>query len=193
MIDFSGFMKIVDVLGGIEVDVEREFVDEKYPITGKENDECNGDLEYKCRYETIHFEKGLQAMDGETALIFVRSRNAEGDEGTDLARETRQQKILAAIRTKALSSEVLFSPKKILSVWKVVRESVETDMDASVGTILARRLFQTRNIIESHILPGDLLINPPIQYKYDNLYVFVPQAGNWEKVHSWVKDILFNN
>ncbi len=193
VIDFSGFMKIVDVLGGIEVDVEREFVDEKYPIAGKENDECDGDLEYKCRYETIRFEKGTQTMDGETALIFARSRNAEGDEGTDLAREIRQQKILVTIRTKALSLEVLFSPKKMLSVWEVVRESVETDIDASIGAILVRRLLQTRNQIESHVLSDDLLINPPLQFRYDNLYVFIPKAGDWEEVHSWVKDILFRN
>jgi len=193
VIDFSGFMRIVDVLGGVEVDVERGFVDEKYPIEGKEDDECDGDLEYKCRYETIRFEKGAQTMDGETALVFARSRNAEGDEGTDLAREIRQQKILAAIQTKTLSSEVLFSPKKILSVWDVVRGSVETDIDVSVGAILARRLVQTRKQIESHVLSDDLLINPPIQYRYDNLYVFIPKAGNWEEVHSWIEDVLLRN
>ncbi len=193
VIDFSGFMRIVDVLGGVEVDVERGFVDEKYPIAGKEDDECNGDLEYKCRYETIRFGKGVQTMDGETALIFARSRNAEGDEGTDLAREIRQQKILAAIQAKTLSSEVLFSPNKILSVWEVVLESVETDIDPSAGAILARRLFQTRNQIESHVLSEDLLINPPVQYKYDNLYVFVPEAGDWEEVHSWIENVLSNN
>ena len=193
VIDFSGFMEIVDVLGGIEVNVERGFVYEKYPITGKENDECDGDLEFKCRYETVRFEKGIHTMDGETALIFARSRNAEGDEGTDLAREIRQQKILTAIQAKTLSSEVLLSPKKIFSVWKVVRESVETDIDASVGAIMVRRLFQARNQIESHVLLEDLLINPPIQYRYDNLYVFVPEAGDWEEVHSWVENILTRN
>lgn len=193
VIDFSGFMKIVDVLGGVKVDVERGFVDEKYPISGKEDDECDGDLEYKCRYETIRFEKGTQTMDGETALVFARSRNAEGDEGTDLAREIRQQKILAAIQTKTLSSEVLFSLKKTLSVWEVVRESVETDIDSSTGAILARRLLQTRNIIKSHVLPEDLLINPPIQYRYDNLYVFVPEAGDWEEVQGWIEDVLPSN
>jgi anionic cell wall polymer biosynthesis LytR-Cps2A-Psr (LCP) family protein len=105
----------------------------------------------------------------------------------------RQQKILAAIQAKTLSSEVLFSPKKALSVWEVVRESVETDIDPSVGAILARRLFQTRSNIKSHVLAEDLLINPPVQYKYDNLYVFIPKAGDWEEVHSWVENILARN
>ena len=193
VIDFSGFMKIIDVLGGVEVEVERGFVDDKYPIAGKENDECDGDLEYKCRDKTISFEEGIKTMDGETALIFARSRNAEGDEGTDLARETRQQKILEAIQAKTLSSEVFLSPKKILAVWDVVQESVETDIDTSAGSILARRLFQTRNKIKSHILPEDLLINPPAQYKYDNLYVFVPEAGDWEEVRDWIKTLLSKN
>jgi LCP family protein required for cell wall assembly len=193
VIDFSGFMKIVDVLGGVEVDVERGFVDEKYPIAGKEDDECDGDQEYKCRYETVRFEKGLHTMDGGTALVFARSRNAEGDEGTDLARETRQQKILAAIQAKTLSSEVLLSPKKIISVWEVVRESVETDIDASTGAILARRFLQTRDNIKSHVLSEDLLVNPPVQYRYDNLYVFIPKAGDWKEVHSWIEDTLFSN
>lgn len=43
VIDFTAFKQVVDVLGGIEVQVESSFVDEKYPIPGKENDECGGD------------------------------------------------------------------------------------------------------------------------------------------------------
>jgi LCP family protein required for cell wall assembly len=193
VIDFSGFMKMVDVLGGVEIDVERAFVDEKYPIAGKENDECDGDLEYKCRYETVSFEKGKQIMDGETALKFVRSRNAEGDEGTDLAREARQQKVIAAVQKEVFSSRVLLSPKKMLSIWKVVSGSVETDIDSSAGAILLRRLLQAKGQMDSHVLPEDFLVNPPIQPKYDNLYVFIPAGDGWKEVHSWVRGILFGN
>ncbi len=190
VIDFSGFMEIVDVLGGVEVNVERAFVDEKYPIAGKENDECDGDKEYKCRYETIRFDEGVQTMDGETALKFVRSRNAEGDEGTDIARQGRQQKVLMAIQSKVLSWNVLLSPKKILSAWKVVGDSVETDIDASAGVILMKRFLQAKGQMGSRVLSEDFLENPPIQAKYDNLYVFIPKEEGWEKVHAWVESIL---
>ncbi|KKR38147.1 MAG: Cell envelope-related transcriptional attenuator [Candidatus Woesebacteria bacterium GW2011_GWB1_40_101] len=40
VLDFNGFVKIIDVLGGINVMVERAFVDEMYPIAGRENDQC---------------------------------------------------------------------------------------------------------------------------------------------------------
>lgn len=190
VVDFSGFKKIVDVLGGIEVDVERGFTDAKYPIPGRENDPCGGDAELRCRYETISFTAGREPMDGETALKFVRSRNAEGEEGTDWAREARQQKVLTAIRQKALSKEVLLSPKKILALWRGIEESLETDVDATAGATLARRLLDARNNIASYVLPESLLVNPPKSGKFDNLYVFIPKAGDWEEIHKWVKCTL---
>ena len=39
-VDFNGFVQIVDILEGIDIDVQSSFDDYKYPITGKENDSC---------------------------------------------------------------------------------------------------------------------------------------------------------
>lgn len=190
VIDFSEFVKMVDILGGIEVDVEADFVDERYPITGRENDECDGDTEYKCRYETVRFNEGVQVMDGETALKFVRSRNAEGDEGTDIARAVRQQKILASLKSKVLSPKILLSPKKIFSLFKTVQDSVETDIKESSLAILSRRILDAGENISSLVLPEEFLYNPPKSYLYDNLYVFIPTAQDWEHVHGWVDCVL---
>ncbi len=190
VIDFSAFERIIDVLGGIKVDIERSFTDEKYPIAGRENDECGGDSQFRCRYETIHFEKGKQFMDGATALKFVRSRNAEADEGTDIAREARQQKVISAIKEKVLSPQTLFNPWKILMIWRVVRESVETDINGPAAAILIRRAIQGSKQTTSYVLPENFLENPPISPRYDNQYVFIPKAGDWSKVHEWVKSIL---
>ena len=190
VIDFEGFKQIIDTLGGISVNVENSFVDEKYPIAGRENDNCGGDPELKCRYETLHFVQGKQLMDGETALKFARSRNAVGDEGTDFARAARQEKVITAIKEKILSTKVLLSPKKLLQIKKIVMEHVETDISPDAAAILARYLFSARGNIKTNVLSEDFLINPPRSEKYDNLYVFIPKDGNWDKVHEWVKSIL---
>jgi LCP family protein required for cell wall assembly len=190
VVDFSGFKDLIDTLGGVNVMVENSFVDEKFPISGKENDECGGDLEYKCRYETVKFESGGQIMDGETALKFARSRNAEGDEGTDLARAKRQQKIIEAIKNKLLSWEVISSPKKLTDALAVLRENTETDIPDSAGAVLARRIFQTRDQMVSLSIPDGFLLNPPISGKYDNLYVFIPAAETWKEFNKWVEDLL---
>jgi len=188
--DFSSFTKIIDVLGGVEVNVERSFIDEKYPIAGKENDLCDGDKLFKCRYETITFIEGKQLMDGETALEFVRSRNAQGDEGTDIAREQRQQKIIIAVKNTVLSTKTLLNPKKMWGIWDILKETVETNISEQPGVIIARMILEARKNVKSSVISQDFLINPPISSKYDNQYVFIPKAGNWFEVEIWVKDFF---
>ena len=197
VVDFSGFKKLIDVLGGIDINIDRSFVDEKFPILGRENDLCDGDKEFKCRYETIRFEKGLMSMDGETALKFVRSRNAQGDEGTDIAREQRQQKVISGIKAKILNPRTFLNPVKDLQIWKVVRESIETDINSSGVAILVRRGIQSGKNISSDIIPKELLINPTISPQYDNQYVFVPRKGrlsdgrfDWSEIEGWVGNLL---
>ncbi|OGM28347.1 hypothetical protein A2962_00690 [Candidatus Woesebacteria bacterium RIFCSPLOWO2_01_FULL_39_61] len=190
ILDFSGFKQIIDIIGGIDVNVENSFTDNKYPITGRENDTCDGDREFKCRYETISFEKGTQHMDGELTLKFVRSRNSEGDEGTDLAREKRQQKVIDAIKDRVLDREILLSPKTLLALKNTLAASTETDLNVSNTAILARRLFDSRDEVYSYVLPQNFLVNPPISPTHDNLYVFIPKDKKWDKVQEWVECVI---
>lgn len=190
VIDFAGFKRVIDVLGGVEVDVQYSFTDEKYPIPGRENDLCGGDPGYKCRYETVKFDKGRQRMDGETALKFVRSRNAEGENGTDFARAERQQRIISGVKERILTKEVLLSKEKLLELIKVLEDYVETDIEDETGAVLARWVLQGRENTASFVLPEDLLVNPPYQEKYDNLYVLTPKSDSWGEVQSWVNCVL---
>lgn len=95
VVDFEGFKKIVDDLGGVEITVDNTFTDSAYP------DEKLGYV------APITFEKGPQKMNGAKALQFVRSRHGGSNEGSDFARSRRQQKVLEAIRDKVLSAKVL--------------------------------------------------------------------------------------
>jgi len=190
VLDFNGFIEIIDILGGVEVDVETAFIDEKFPIPGKEDDLCDGDPEFKCRYETLHFVQGRQVMNGDTALKFARSRNAEGDEGTDFARQKRQQKIIGAVKTKLVTKAVIFSPRKILDLKDAFLSNLETDLKDEEGAILARKMLDSKKNISSYILPEDFLVNPPKSSEYDNLYVFVPKNGDWTEVENWANCVL---
>lgn len=198
VVDFSGLKKIVDDLGGIDVNVKNSFVDEKYPIAGLENDLCNGDPEYKCRFEKIEFFTGTQNMSGETVLKFVRSRNSVGDEGTDFARAARQQVVVEGIKNKVLSGEILFSPKKLVLLKKTVLDLVETDISPNVAAIIMRRVVDVRGEIEHYVLPENFLEKPPTSIKYDNLYVFIPKKTDandptkrsWVEIDNWVKCVL---
>lgn len=198
VVDFSGFKKIIDTLGGVEVDVVNSFTDKKYPVPGRENDTCGGDREFKCRYETVSFEKGKQFMDGETALKFSRSRNAEGDEGTDIARAARQEQVVKGIKNKLLSKEIITQPKKLFEIRDVFLSAIETDLSPSASAIVARRFYNARENLKSSVIPENLLEVPKYSPLYDNLYVFIPRKSDpedstkrsWSEVHVWVKCIL---
>ena len=187
VVDFSLFKDVIDSIGGIEVDVENSFIDNKYPIEGKENDLCNGDITYSCRYETLTFNAGTNQMNGETALKFVRSRNAEGDEGTDLARSKRQQKVISAIQNKLLSVDSLFNTDSLRKLYEVVVSHVETDMDQETALSLAMFIFGSRDNINYISIPEDLIEVSQNDKKYDRQYVFLPKSGSWLQIQEWLK------
>lgn len=191
IIDFNGFKDVIDAIGGVEINVEKSFTDTRFPIPGKENDTCGGDPEYNCRYETVTFEKGLQMMNGETALKFVRSRHSEDlEEGTDLARAKRQELVFSAIRKKLLSRDVILNPQKAKRAYDAIRKLITTDIPDPALAVLARKAYEDRNDISSYVLGEDYLENPPISPIYNNLYVFIPKGGNWDAVHKYVQGIL---
>ncbi|OGD53710.1 hypothetical protein A3J78_02110 [Candidatus Beckwithbacteria bacterium RBG_13_35_6] len=197
LLDFAGFAKIINLLGGIDIKVDRSFDDLKYPIAGKENDECNGDREYKCRYEQVHFDKGVQHMDGETTLMFVRSRNAEGEEGTDFARSLRQQKVILAIKDKIFNLKFLLNPKKILEVkqalgdnFKLDRQLTEEQTTAFLSLFL--RFVKNKNTIRTISLDTGNDENLGFLYSPDSKeygqWVLIPRDKTWQEIHRYIKD-----
>lgn len=198
VLDFEGFVKAVNLVGGIEVEVERAFDDYQYPIPGKENA-----LPESERYEHLHFEAGRQGMDGETALKFARSRYAEGEEGTDFARSRRQQKVLLAFKEKIFSKEVLLSPAKIKELAKVFSENVDTDIKSGEypeliklakiikqGKITTASLGADEKDEKGEVIAEGLLFNPLPSKQYQNQWVLVPKTEGWKEVHSYVEALL---
>src|SRR3989338_6295415 len=139
VLDFDHFKQIIDFFGGVDVDVQRSFTDHKYQIAGKENDLCNGDSGYKCRYETISFQKGKTHMNGTQALKFVRSRHAEGVEGSDFSRNKRQQKVIEALQKKIVSLIKSFDVNQYKKFYEVINNSVKRDISNQQLALLVKK------------------------------------------------------
>ncbi len=113
-IDFSGFAKFVDAIGGVDVNVERAFTDPQYPTPDE-------------KWTTVSFKKGQQHFTGEQALTYARSRHGNNGEGSDFARSRRQQLLMLAVREKLLSLQTLSNPTKLSSLYSVVSSHLQTD------------------------------------------------------------------
>jgi LCP family protein required for cell wall assembly len=121
MIDFDGFKEIIDTLGGIDVDVPRQLHDTMYPMPKPGDPNA---------YGTVHFDPGWQHMNGERALQYARSRMST----SDFDRADRQQRILLAIRDKALSLGLI---PKLPALAATMGNMVKTDMTLQEMTELA--------------------------------------------------------
>jgi LCP family protein required for cell wall assembly len=166
MIDFQTFEQIVDSLGGIDVDVPRTLHDTRYP------DPRPGD---PYAYKTVHFDPGLQHMDGEQALEYARSRMST----SDFDRAGRQQQILLAIRDKALRlGSIPRWPALVASLTGAVR----TDMSLKdmVSLALAVDPAQLQQVV----------LQPPLVYGYQRADGAAVQLPNWELINPVLDDLF---
>jgi len=111
-VNFSGFIKAIDTIDGIDIYVEKEIDDPLYP------DNAYG-------YDPLYIPAGLQHMDGELALKYARTRHG----GSDFDRLRRQQQVIMAVRDKVLRFELL--PQllpKLPELLKTVGDAVQTDL-----------------------------------------------------------------
>lgn len=156
-IDFIGFKNIVDELGGITIDVPYTIIDREYP------DENYG-------YQTFNIQKGLQTLDGETALKYARSRHTT----SDFSRSARQQQLISALANKAKEDGILLKPNVLFNLLSILNENFATT--ASTGELVQlaslSKKVDAQNVITMQINdrsgyfstlpePGGILYTPP--------------------------------
>jgi polyisoprenyl-teichoic acid--peptidoglycan teichoic acid transferase len=95
--DFDGLRDLVDAVGGIEVDVPKPILANKFDCPYKNQAQCD-------RWKGWRFEKGPQHMNGRRALVYSRIRvNRLDFSETDVARQKRQQQVIQATADKLTS------------------------------------------------------------------------------------------
>jgi LCP family protein required for cell wall assembly len=132
VLDFIGFMKMAEAVGGVDVKIAQKTHD---PTYGKRTWPAG----------TVH-------LDGAQALEFVRQRHGLPD--GDLDRIKRQQAFLEALGSKVMSAGTLLNPFKLNSLLKAVTSSVTFDDTVTAGTLrrLVRSLTKT-SLIEYFTAP----------------------------------------
>ena len=118
-IDFAGFLKVVDALGGVTL--------------------CNrSGHRLDDSFANLHMAPGCQRMNGVQALAFVRARHIDSDFG----RIGRQQEFMRAVLAEVERRGNLVNLPKLMDVADIVTDHIKTDRTLSTGTAigLARRL-----------------------------------------------------
>lgn len=128
-IDFRGFKKMVDALGGIDVDVKET-------------------INNRSRQYRMYIPKGSQRMDGELALNYVRYRHGD----SDFKRAERQQNFLTALTGNVLRWKSAWKIPRLISI---MSKNVETDLTMSQMSRIGGFLRQVKKKnIETITVPG---------------------------------------
>jgi len=161
--DFQGFMALVDAIGGIELEVEKDM---KY----RDSEEPEFDINLK---------KGLQHMDGKTALQYVRFRH---DAMSDYSRTERQRKFMTAVAEELqTTSSILRLPSILNKIDPYITTNISiTDM-IKLGSLGFE--VKAQGINSQQIPPLNLL-------QEDNVGGASVITVNKQKLHQFVKNQL---
>jgi len=144
LINIKSFKKIIDAIGGVDINVEKRMYYEDVW------DDDGGLL--------IDLQPGLQHMDGDTAITYVRYRDEEGDIG----RIRRQQKFMQAVMDKITSPSII---PRIPSIIKEVVGSVQTDLSVKQLIEFATSLKDAQKSgLQAEMLPGKPMYIDGVSY-----------------------------
>ncbi|MCL2559211.1 MAG: LCP family protein [Turicibacter sp.] len=128
-LNFTGFMEIIDILGGVEVDVPFAFSEQNSRRQFGEN--------------AIYVEAGLQRLNSEQALALVRHRNLRGTStmvGDDFARVSNQQLVFQAMLHEMFNG--VNGINDILPLLEVIGVHVETNLSAHNITTIGMYMIE---------------------------------------------------
>lgn len=121
-VDFNAFVEVVDLIGGIVVNVPEAIDDPSYP------DSCYG-------YDPFQIAAGQHRLDGTTALKYARTRATFGG---DVDRATRQQQVLLAVRDQV--AQVDRVPQLLVrapQLWRTMQDNIRTNLTLEESLQLA--------------------------------------------------------
>ncbi len=186
-INFDGFKKVIDSMGGVDVSVPNSF-NACYP----KNDDAAQDPSWI----KVQFDKGVQHMDGATAIQYARAReplevcgmgtSENLAELTDFGRSARQQIIIKAVISQVKQASTW---PRLYGAMDALKDTIKTNMSlADLGQFAlkmdlndpkaARIGLSNQNVLADGYVGGQ--------------YILQPQGGNWGAIPEYIKQNLYN-
>lgn len=175
-INFQGFRNLVNALGGVDIDVPTAFT-ANYPI--------NDDPQINAGWKVIHFNTGMQHMNGEQAIEYARARYviAPASEGSDFARSARQQLLIRAIASRMRSPSAW---PGLSNAMNALQSAIYTNLSLADLTAFTLKLDLSHathvGLSESNVLASST--------SSDGQDILLPQNGNWDAIKQYVSSNL---
>lgn len=187
-INFLGFRDLINSIGGVNVYVPDSF-NACYP--------ANDNASINAAWTKVQFNKGMQHMDGATAISYARAReplavcgmgiSQNPAELTDFARSARQQIIVKAVLAKIRQ---ISTWPKLFDAMTALQHTIYTNMSLADLTAFALKMDMS-NAHTAHIglSNQNVLVDSTSS---DGQYILLPQNNDWGAIKSYVQQHLYH-
>lgn len=172
IMNFNGFIKVIDTIGGVNVMNSRDIHDPRYPGAGYS-------------YETFDLSAGFHHLDGATALKYARERH-DDPEG-DFGRAKRQQQIIQSAKSKIFSPGTLLNVFAVNDIFNALGNNIKTDISpdefASFWELAQKaNTDNINNMVVDAWNKDSLLKVSHIETGIGPAFILLPRVGNWSEV-----------
>jgi len=185
-VDMYAFIEVVNILGGIEVDLKASLIDPTYKV------KKDG------KWSTLYYSKGIHYVNGREALRIARSRHSSND----FSRSDRQQMIVQAVLQK-LSDAHLYTVEKLYEFLKISMKYVITDLNpfqVLQYVALSRKLdnihrtvIDTSNVLYhtySNLYYTGKTADEIDESFFKGLWILLPLDNDWNNIPRFVRSFL---
>jgi LCP family protein required for cell wall assembly len=180
ILNFDGFTRIIDTVGGVNITSDRDIHDERYPGPNYS-------------YETFDLKKGFHQLDGATALKYARERH--DDPQGDFGRAKRQQQILEATKSKVFSADTILNVFKVNDIFNALGDNIKTDIapsDFQSFWELAKNANTNNinNVVADAWNKNSLLKVSHVSTNSGMAFILVPRIGNWNEIQDLAQNMF---
>jgi len=193
----QNIVDITELLGGLDIYLEKGFIDNEYPNQAYIDDP----LSKAPIYTTIEFKDGWNHLDKTNLTQFIRSRKSSEtaqDGGTDIGRIERQQLLIETLTNKLKSDYLFNNPSQALKLYYYWQNSIQTDFnfDDLLKLVMKQKQKLLNLQIQKHSLtigqtPQEGQIYHP-QTFINKQWVFIPSTPDYSELQKLVSQIIDN-
>lgn len=160
VVDFQGLSSMIDAVGGVDICIPQDTKD---------------------RYTSLDLKKGLQHLNGTQATQYARMRHGTGTDGSDIMRTTRQQYLIKALLSQALSKNLFTQSGQLYQLAKAALKSLDISTGLANTTTLAGLAMSLKDFDMSRLYAQTVPVAP---WAYDaNRRVWTSAADDlWDKM-----------
>ena len=186
LIEIESLENLINLFGGIEVDIKEGFTDPLFPVKGVD---VSLEKDPAVLYETVVFEEGKELMDGNRALQFMRSRNSDDEQGTDLARGQRQQMVLQSLLEQILNPDFMIQePEKVGHLYRFYLDHFANSLSVNeLARVAISWLVINQGKQTISLVPEFVSYSVPVYPENDEGLIFHPPL--WQTQQQWIYQI----